>query len=119
MARWLKALVYTWQGFSTAYRSERAFREECWALLLLLPVAIWLADSWGQFAWLIGSILLVMLVEILNSALEALCDNFWSQYHPTAKRVKDYGSAAVFLSLILAILAWSVVIAPLIMNAWQ
>ena len=106
MQRWLKAFFYSWQGFKQAYAAETAFREECWVLLVLTPLAWWLAESWLQFAALVSSVLLVLIVELLNSALEALCDHLWPERNPIAKQVKDYGSGAVLLALCTAALIW-------------
>ena len=111
MRRWLKAFIYSWQGFKQAYAAETAFREECWGLLVLTPLAWWLAESWLQFAALVGGVLLLMIVELLNSALEALCDHLWPEHNPIAKQVKDYGSAAVLLALCIAALIWIAVAA--------
>ena len=106
VTRWRKALIYSWQGLALAYRSEHAFKEECLALIVLLPTAWWLAESSWQLALLCASLLLVLIVELLNSALEALCDHLWRGYDLRAQQIKDYGSAAVWLSLLLAACVW-------------
>lgn len=87
--------------------SEPAFRQETWAAVVLLPGALWLAQDWIQGALLAGSVLLVMLVELLNTAVEAVVDRVGPEWHPLSKRAKDIGSAAVLLSLLLCGGIWA------------
>jgi diacylglycerol kinase (ATP) len=106
--RLLHATRNTWHGLCAAARSERAFRQEIVVLLLAVPLAFFLAsDAWRRVA-LVGVILLVMVVELLNTALEKLCDQVSPDTHSGIGRIKDMGSAAVGLSLIIAGLVWLV-----------
>ncbi len=82
--------------------SEPAFRQEAIAAIVLLPAAFWLGRDWTETALLAGSVLLVMIVELLNTAVEAAIDRIGPEWHDLSKRAKDMGSAAVLLSLLLA-----------------
>lgn len=104
------ALGYSLQGFSGAYRHESAFRQEVWMAALLLPFSFWLHTSGIGHALLAGSVLLVLLVELLNSAIEATVDRISLENHHLAKRAKDIGSAAVLISLIHLTLVWVLVL---------
>lgn len=105
--RILRATKFSAQGLGLALRHEAAFRQEVALLIVLTPVAIWLGQSAIQFALLIGSCLLVLIVELLNSAIEAAIDRHGDEQHELSGRAKDMGSAAVFISLILVLLVWS------------
>lgn len=100
VSRVVHALGYSTQGLAAALRHESAFRQEAVLGLLMLPAAWWLGDDWVQVALLAGSVLLVMLVELLNSAIEAVVDRVSFELHPLSKRAKDYGSAAVLIALL-------------------
>lgn len=113
LRRLVNATRYSMQGFKAAYRHEAAFREETLVSCLLIPLAILLPISWFETAVLISSILLVLLAEIFNSALEAVVDRIGPELHPLSGRAKDMGSAAVFLALIIAVVLWLSVIVPL------
>ena len=104
------ALNYSLQGFSGAYRHESAFRQEVWLAVVLLPLSLWLHTSAIGHALLAGSVLLVLLVELLNSAVEATVDRISLEQHHLAKRAKDIGSAAVLISLIHLALVWALVL---------
>jgi diacylglycerol kinase (ATP) len=82
--------------------NEAAFRQEAIASVVLLPLAFWLGRSWVETAVLAGSVLLVMVVELLNTAIETAVDRIGPEWHALSKRAKDMGSAAVLLSLLLA-----------------
>jgi diacylglycerol kinase (ATP) len=111
MERWLRATICTWQGLCAAARSESAFRQELIALALAVPVAFLVAaDAWKRLV-LIGVILLVLVVELLNTALEKLCDKIAPDADIEIRRVKDMGSAAVGLSLLIAALVWLLALA--------
>lgn len=107
MRRILRATKFSAQGLGLALRHEAAFRQEVALLIVLTPVAIWLGQSAIQFALLIGSCLLVLIVELLNSAIEAAIDRHGDEQHELSGRAKDMGSAAVFISLMLVLLVWS------------
>jgi diacylglycerol kinase (ATP) len=101
LARILHATGYSWQGLRTAFTSESAFRQEVAIAVVLLPAAFWLGRGWVEVALLAGSVLLVMIVELLNSAVEAAIDRVSFEHHELSKRAKDFGSAAVALALLL------------------
>lgn len=104
------ALRYSLQGIRAALRHEAAFRQEIVLTVVLIPVALLIEDSGIGRALLIGSILLVLIVELLNSAIEATVDRISIEEHRLAKRAKDMGSAAVFISLINAVVTWTLVL---------
>ena len=104
--RLIGAARYSWQGLRAAWRSEAAFRQEIWALVGLVPLAGWLAQSVLQFVLLVGVWLWVMVVELLNSAIETVVDRIDPDYHPMAGRAKDMGSAAVLASIVIATMVW-------------
>jgi len=105
------ALFYSIDGFRAAYRHEDAFRQETLLAVLLTPAAIMLARNGIELALMIGSLLLVLIVELLNSAIEATVDRISLENHALAKRAKDIGSAAVLLALINVLLVWVAVLA--------
>ncbi len=96
---------YSIQGLRAAWH-QAAFRQEALAAAVLLPAAGWLGRGWSEIALLAGSVLLVLIVELLNSAIESAIDRIGPQWHELSKRAKDMGSAAVLLSLLLAAAIW-------------
>jgi len=106
LTRLINALGYSRDGLKAAWQNEAAFREEILLAAIAIPLALFLARSGVERALLIGSILLILLVEILNSALEAVVDKASPERHELAKRAKDMGSAAVLLSLLNAATIW-------------
>ena len=104
--RIFNAAAYSWLGFKAAYKHEAAFRQELWLSLVLTPVALYFGPSYADKAILIASLVFILLVEILNSALEAVVDRFGDEVHPLSGRAKDMGSAAVFLAFVIAGLVW-------------
>ncbi len=105
--RVIHAAGYSWSGLRTAYRNESAFRQETVLAILLVPAAFWLGRSWVETALLAGSVLLVMIVELLNSAVEAAIDRISFELHDLSKLAKDFGSAAVMLALLLCGGIWA------------
>ena len=105
-----KAAVFSWQGFKAAYVHEEAFRQEVWLAIVLIPLGFVLGDSGVEKALLIGSVLMLMLVEILNSAIEAVVDRFGTELHELSGRAKDMGSSAVFLVLCNLVVVWVMVL---------
>lgn len=99
------AAGHSLSGLRAAW-SEKAFRLEVLAAVVLLPAGLWLARDWVQAALLAGSVMLVMLVELLNTAIEAVVDRVGPEWHPLSKRAKDVGSAAVLLGLLLCVGIW-------------
>lgn len=99
------ALGYSLEGLRAGWH-ETAFRQEAVAALLLLPLSFWLGEHWTQTALLAGSVLLVMIVELLNTGIETAIDRIGPEWHDLSKRAKDMGSAAVLLSLLLCCGIW-------------
>lgn len=104
--RILHAAGYSWSGLKAAYTGESAFRQETWLVIVATPLAFWLGHDWVQVSLLLGSLLLVLIVELLNSAIEAVVDRVSFELHHLSKRSKDIASAAVLLSLLLAGGVW-------------
>lgn len=104
--RWLNAIKYSHAGFQSAWKNEAAFREEIILAIVLIPLALWLGKTNIEQVLLIGSVLLVLIVELLNSAIEAIVDLVSPEFHILAARAKDMGSAAVSVSLTLATIIW-------------
>ncbi len=100
------AMIYSYQGLKSAWKNEEAFRLECLILLPVIPSAIYFGETGLQQALLIGSWLLVMIVELINSAIEAVVDRFGGQRHELSGRAKDIGSAAVLLAVSFAFMVW-------------
>lgn len=109
LARIVKATRYSMQGLRAAWRCESAFRQECALAAILVPCAFLLAETFTQAALLIAVIGLVLVTELLNSAIEAAVDRIGDAHHELAGRAKDMGSAAVFASLVIVLLTWSLV----------
>lgn len=105
--RIVRATGYSFDGLKTAYRGESAFRQETWLAVVLIPASFWVGRSWVEVALLAGSVLLVMIVELLNSGIEAVVDRVSFELHALSKRAKDLASAAVFLSLVLCGSMWA------------
>jgi diacylglycerol kinase (ATP) len=109
--RVFRATGYSMAGFRSALRKEAAFRQEVFLFVFLGPLGAWLGRSGVERALLIGSLLLVMVVELLNSSVEATVDRISRKHHKLSGRAKDLGSAAVTLSLVLAALVWALLLA--------
>jgi diacylglycerol kinase (ATP) len=110
MDRWLRATVNSWNGLLAAMRSEAAFRQELVVLTLAVPLAFVVApDIWKRLA-LIAVVLFLVVVELLNTAIEKLADHVTPALHPGIGRIKDMGSAAVGVALLLAAAIWLVAI---------
>ncbi|ADL56784.1 diacylglycerol kinase [Gallionella capsiferriformans] len=110
LRRLLNAFGYSLAGFRAAYKHEDAFRQEALLAAILIPLAFWLPVSMTGRALMIGSVLLVIIVELLNSAIEATVDRISLDSHDLAKRAKDIGSAAVLVSLVNATVIWVLVL---------
>jgi diacylglycerol kinase (ATP) len=109
LTRVVMATLYSARGFNAAWRNEAAFRQELGLTLLLVPAALWLGRSPVEQALLIGACLLVLITELLNSAIEAVVDRVGDETNRLSGRAKDMGSAAVFTSLCLVVLLWGAV----------
>ena len=94
-------------GLKVAFRDEAAFRQECWLAVALTPFAFWIGRNWVEVTLLVGSLLFVLIVELLNSAIEAAVDRVSLEWHEVSKRAKDLASAAVFVALLLTIGIWT------------
>ncbi len=112
LARIVAAAGYSLKGLRAALRHEAAFRQELALALVLLPLALWLGQDGVQRALLAAPVLLVLVVELINSAIEAVVDRLGDEWHELAGRAKDLGSAAVFVSLLLLVLVWGLVLWP-------
>jgi len=108
--RLLWAVAFSARGLRVAWRGEAAFRLECLLLAVAVPLALWLGTSGTERALLIGVVVLVLVVELLNTAIEAAIDRVGPEDHPLSARAKDLGSAAVFVTLGLALLVWLLVL---------
>lgn len=106
LRRLVKAMRYSAQGFKAAWKTEDAFRQESVLAIILIPVAVLLPVSLVYKLLLIGSVILVLIVEVLNSAIEAVVDRFGGEIHPLSGKAKDLGSGAVLLALTLALITW-------------
>ena len=106
ITRIMLATKYSMEGLGYAFKNEAAFRQEALLSIVLIPVAIWLQPGFVPFCLLVGSLLLVMIVELLNTGIETAIDYQSMEIHPLAKLAKDFGSAAVFLSLVNLTLVW-------------
>ena len=107
MTRLIKACGYSWAGLRAAWRHEAAFRQEVLLLIVLGPAALWLGQTAMERLLLLGSGLLLLVVELLNSAVEAVTDRVGIEPHELSARAKDLGSAAVMLSLLLVAVVWA------------
>jgi diacylglycerol kinase (ATP) len=110
LARLLNAFGNTWRGLAGAWREEAAFRQECVLAAVLVPLALWLAETPVELALLLGPVVMVLVVELLNSAVEAAIDRIGEEQHALSGLAKDLGSAAVFGSFVLLALNWAAVL---------
>ena len=104
--RLMRATGYSLAGLKTAYRGENAFRLEAWFAVVMWPASFWIGRTWIEVAMLAGSVTLVLIVELLNSGIEAAIDRVSFELHDLSKRAKDLASAAVFLSLVMCGAIW-------------
>jgi len=110
--RILKAAVWSMQGLRAAWLHESSFRLEVYLLVVLTPLALWLGQTPVERVLLIGSCLLVLAAELLNSAIEAVIERYGPEHHELAGRAKDMGSAAVFVLMMNVLLCWSLILWP-------
>ena len=110
LTRVWNAFHYSMAGLAAAYRNEDAFRQEAWLAAVLIPLALFLPVGALGKALMVASVLLVIIVELVNSALEATVDRISLDHHHLAKRAKDIGSAAVFVALINVVVVWSLIL---------
>lgn len=115
--RILKATVWSLQGLRAAWLHESSFRLEVYLLAVLAPLALWLGQDGVERALLIGSCLLVLSIELLNSAIEAVIERYGPEFHELAGRAKDMGSAAVFVLMMNVVLVWGLILGPRLFNS--
>lgn len=118
VTRIINATGYSMKGLKSAWINEAAFRQELMLILLLMPLAFWVGDSLNQILLLITISWLVVIVEILNSAIEAVVDRIGSEHHELSGRAKDLGSAAVFIALALNGLVWGALVGRNLLGWW-
>ena len=106
IARIIDATGYSWKGLKSCYRSEAAFRQELWFSAVLVAASFWVAQTAVEWVLLIAPLMLLLIVELLNSAVEATVDRIGDERHELSGRAKDMGSAAVLLCLLLTALTW-------------
>ncbi len=112
LRRLWNAFFYTLDGLRAAYRHEDAFRQEVWLAAIMIPVAMFLPVANLGRAMMVASVLLVLIVELINSAIEAAIDRISLENHKLSKRAKDIGSAAVMIALINVIATWTLILIP-------
>jgi diacylglycerol kinase (ATP) len=110
--RMVKATRWSLQGLRAAWLHESSFRLEVYLFLLLAPLGWWLGQGGVERALLIGSCLLVMAMELMNSAMEAVIERYGAEQHELAGRAKDMGSAAVFVLMLNVVLVWALILGP-------
>ena len=108
--RIINAAGYSWLGFKAAYTHEAAFRQELWLTIFLAPAAFYLGNTLFEKAILLSTLLLVLIVELLNSALEAIVDRISDDHHELSGRAKDMGSSAVLLAIVVMVICWGSII---------
>ena len=109
LKRLLSAISNSRAGLHAAWKNEEAFRQEVLLAIVLFPVAFWLGENSVQIVLLLVSVLLVLIVELLNTCVEATIDRIGHEYHELSKRAKDIGSAAVGVSLATLLVVWSLI----------
>jgi len=116
LGRVVKAFGFSLHGLSSAWRTEGAFRQEVLAALVLIPLACLAPVSTVERVLLIASVLLVMVVELLNSSIESAIDRISLERHPLSKKAKDTGSAAVLVAIVLAVFVWAMTLGPWVIS---
>ena len=110
--RVIYAFGFSMQGFKACFQAEEAFRQELFLFLFLAPLGLWLGETPVERALLIGCLLMVLVVELLNSAIEANVDRVGLERHDLSARAKDIASAAVFMSMTLTAVTWGLILIP-------
>ena len=111
-SRIFKAAIWSIQGLRAAWLHESSFRLEVYLLIVLAPLALWLGQTGVERALLLGSCLLVLGIELLNSAIEAVIERYGPEFHELAGRAKDMGSAAVFVLMVNVLVVWGLILVP-------
>ncbi len=110
IGRLIAATRYSAAGIRSAFRTEEAFRLETIAFFLLAPIGLWAGDGAAEKLLLLGSLVQVLLMELINTAIEAVVDRFGEDYHELAKAAKDIGSAIVLIAIMFALVVWAVLL---------
>ncbi|PWD81042.1 diacylglycerol kinase [Ignatzschineria ureiclastica] len=110
LGRIIAAGGYSLRGLKAAFQNEAAIRQELFAAIFLIPLAFYVADSGIELSLLLGSLILVFLMELINSAIEAIVDRISFDYHPLSGQAKDIGSALVMIAIGLVIIVWGAII---------
>jgi diacylglycerol kinase (ATP) len=110
LRRIISAGKYSYKGFKFAWQHEAAFRQELILGAILIPLGFWLGDNAMEKALLVGVCFITLIVELLNSGIEAVVDRVGDEYHKLAGSAKDLGSAAVFVSLVMTITVWGLIL---------
>ncbi len=108
----LRAMRWSFAGLAACWRNESAFRLEVWLFVVLAPLAMWLGSNGVERALMVGSLMLVLSAEVVNSALEAVVDRIGLERHELSGRAKDMGSAAVFVLLVNVVFVWGLLLVP-------
>ncbi|MDU8925321.1 diacylglycerol kinase [Pasteurellaceae bacterium LIM206] len=106
----IKSTNYSMQGLKSAFKNEAAFRHEVALGVILVPLALWLANSKVELILMIGGYLLILLTELLNSAIEAAVDRIGKERHELSGRAKDQGSAAVLIAIVNCAMVWLIIL---------
>jgi diacylglycerol kinase (ATP) len=109
LRRIINATRFSVKGLRAAWRNEAAFRQECILAVIMTPAALWLGRTATEKSLLIGTVWLVLIVELLNSAIESVVDRIGTDHHELSGQAKDLGSASVLVSLLLTLLVWSLI----------
>ncbi|MFO7306454.1 MAG: diacylglycerol kinase [Gammaproteobacteria bacterium] len=110
LRRLAAASINSLKGLRSAFESEAAFRQEVLLAIVLVPLGLWLGETRTEKVLLVGSVLLVLIVELLNTAVETVIDRIGLERHALSGRAKDLGSAAVFVALVLLVTAWGLLL---------
>ena len=110
LTRIRNATRFSWMGLKAAFANEAAFRTECRLSLFLIPAGLFLGEGGAEKALLVSVVLLVLIAELINSAVESVVDRFGQEIHELSGRAKDIGSAAVFIALVNVVLVWCLVL---------
>ncbi len=110
LERLFKALGFSMQGLTAAFKNEAAFRQEIYLSIILVPLGFYLGETGVEIALLVSVIVLVLITELINSGMEAVVDRFGGEHHQLSGRAKDVGSAAVLIALLNVVLVWGCVL---------
>ena len=105
-----KAVIYSGAGLKAAWKNEMSFRTQTIVIILMMPVGFWIGNTAVQWALLIGSSLLILITELLNSAVEKVVDRIGPEHHILSKQAKDLGSAAAAISMLTAVIVWGLIV---------